>query len=722
MKGIISSTFSLCAAGILILILSCGKLSDTSWEPNTDWGHWRLGHRSDFQFLEKNGFTVTFGSGAPNFEYVDRKEFELEMEKAKDFNKTYHDSGYIVLRYLSTSLNGESETRTSEPQKDQIHLLDFYHNRWNDFEDYIGPKPPEDPSTWITIHADSSFPYYRYAPYGRETDQGFETWGCPNNPYYVRMMEGRIRAQAETGIDGSYVDWTHIAGSTCYCKYCVQAFRDYLQKHLPKKMAEKKYASSDYSAVELPQEKGDNFWMEFRQFRSNSVAQFHQKLRTAAREVNPQFMISGNVFGGFGYGPIAYDAAGNMEMLGKVDDFIYSEIQEYLDSAPRKDIRGVKITNSPALKFLAAACNSKPVIEYAIEITPPIFPEPTEKALSAMAQINIAEAAANHCVFREKRQTPKGATQIHRFLAENEIYLSGAHLESNIGILASLNQYLADELSFSFSLSRIFADRGIGHIMLVESDLFQSKKLQKMDMIILPYLPLLSRELQNTLISYVKSGGELLILGSSGVKNQYNVPYDKVPLLALLETETYPESSVHKSWGKGFIHYIPLTIPESGFLTRANKKGKVTTFGPAMFDVFPDIPEAYTRGNIHPALRNILDLTTNRVVSVLKRRYSQIKGSPFVEMTVMNNEAQNLLLVHLVNYNVTVDGTITPPGELNLQILIPENKEITTVRFSGSLFQMESIPFKKIKLNGKTLISFSLDLKSIYGLALISLK
>ncbi len=64
-------------------------------------------------------------------------------------------------------------------------------------------------------------------------------------------------------------------------------------------------------------------------------------------------MISGNVFGGFGYGPIAYDGAGNMEMLAAegYDDFIYSEMQEYLDSAPRKNDQGVKITNSPALEI-----------------------------------------------------------------------------------------------------------------------------------------------------------------------------------------------------------------------------------------------------------------------------------------------------------------------------------------------------------------------------------
>jgi hypothetical protein len=259
-------------------------------------------------------------------------------------------------------------------------MLDFYKERWDDFKDYIGPKPSEDPTEWITVYPDGSFPHYRYAPYGRETDEGFETWGCPNNPFYVRMMEGRIRAQAETGIDGSYVDWTHIAGGTCYCHWCQEGFIQYLKDNLPSEMARIKYGTSDFDHVKPPEKRGEPFWMEWIQFRGHTVASFHKRLRTVARQHNPIFMISGNVFGGFGYGPIAYDAAGNMELLGKVDDFIYSEIQEYLDSAPRKDKNGIKITNSPALKFLAAASGGKPVIVYATEITLPIFPDPSEKA------------------------------------------------------------------------------------------------------------------------------------------------------------------------------------------------------------------------------------------------------------------------------------------------------------------------------------------------------
>ncbi len=703
----------------IALCVACERAGDSAG--SIDWGHFRLGQRSDPDFLARNHMTVTFGSGAPNFERVTRAEFDQRMAEAKDFNRSYHDQDYVVLRYLSTALNGASLSNRDDPRKDQINLLKFYRERWEDFADYIGPKPAEDPTSWIMIHSDGSFPHYRYAPYGRETGKGFETWGCPHNPYYVRMMEGRVRAQAETGIDGSYVDWTHIAGGTCYCDYSRQAFAAYLDAHLPDSVAQAKYGMSDYDNITLPNQRGDAFWMEWITFRGYSVAEFHRRLRTAARKHNPDFMISGNVFGGFGYGPIAYDAAGNMEMLGKVDDFIYSEIQEFLDSAPRKDRDGTKITNSPALKFLAAASHNKPVIVYATEITPPIFPDPSEKALSAMAQINIAEAVANHAIFREKRQTPPGATEMYAFLAANESYLLEMKLASNIAILASLNQYLADEQSYAFSLSRVFADHGVGHVMIVEDDLMDDG-LVEYDIVILPNIPLLSKAKQLALVDYVRGGGQLLILGKSGIKDEYNMAVKEPPLAKMLNGSTFPPQSTVMSFGEGRVGYLLVEAPEGGFLIPAREKGDVTTFGPAMMDVFADIPEGYTRNRMDPQLRRILEECVRHIMEALSDQISRVLRAPkYVELTTMLADDQDRLLVHLVNYDVTVDGTVTPATDLSVQILLPEGRRIESVVYSGTLGEMKPLTFRTQQANAGQMVLIAPDTLETYGLAVIEL-
>ncbi len=688
------------------------------WTPDTDWAHWRLGQRADLQFLQANHMTVTFGAGAPRFEDISREEFNRRLQEAKAANAKLHEQGYVALSYLTSSLNGSTATSADTPQKEQIRLSAFWREHWKDYEDYIGPKPPEDPTTWITVRADGTFPHYRYAPYGRKTTGGFETWGCPNNPHFVRMMEGRVRAQAEAGIDGSYVDWTQIAGETCYCKYCQRSFSQYLKQNLPPEIAHAKYGAANYDQVVLPKKRGEPFWMEWIMFRGHCVAEFHHRLREVARQYNPHFMLSGNVFGGFGYGPIAYDAAGNMEMLGRdgYDDFVYSEIQEFLDSAPRKDDQGTKITNSPALKFLAAATHGKPVVVYAVEITPPVFPKPTERCLSAMAQLNIAEAVANHAIFREKRETPPGATEIYRFLAANEPSLRDMRLHANVAVVTSLRQYLADELSFAFSASRVLADNGIAHVMLTEDDI-TSGGMQLYDVVVLPYLPLLSTAKQQALLKYAKAGGTLLVVGASGAKDEYGLRQKQVALAEALGAQAYPATGITRKLGQGRIIYVPVAIPATRFLIPMKAHGDFTTFGPTMADVFADIPEGYTRNRMDSALRTLLEQVAQRVKTIAGARATRVlSAAPYVEISTMLDQSGKRMLLHAVNYDVTVEGTITPARNVKLQIALPIARKARQVTWSGILGEMKPIRYQSTMNAGRQILQLDLDQIGIYGL------
>ncbi len=719
----------LLALCLMYVFISCNQSSSSAasdWKPETEWGHWRLGHRPDFPFLEVNKFTVTFGAGAPNFEAVTREEFDAAVQQSKESNRNFHDRGYIVLRYMTASIHGRTPTNRDEPQKQQLDLVQFYHEMWEEFEDYIGPKPPEQesPDAWITVRPDGSFPHYRYAPYGQERTGRFETWGCPNNPYFSRLMEGRIRSQAETGIDGVYIDWTQMAGKTCYCTYCEKEFRTYLSKHLPPEAALKKYGKADYENAGLPTTNTDPFWMEWIIFRGHTLAEFHKRLRTVARLHYPHFMISGNVYGGFGYGAIAYDAAGNMELFGRegYHDFIYSEIQEYLDTAPRKNEDGVKISNSPSLKFLTAAAHGKPVIVYATEITPPIFPDPTPQCLGAMAQINIAESVANQAIFREKRETPPEATEIYNFLHRNETHIMGAHKTGTLAILASMNQYFAREQSYTFSLSRVLADAGIAHVQFVEDDILNGN-ISNFDVIVLPYIPLLSTEKQNALIRYVENGGRLVILGRTGAKNEHNVMHESIALESLFPGRKYPDTPADISVKKGLVGYIPLTIPESKFLVTAKLTSEFTTFGPSMADVFADIPEGFTRGRIDPGLHEILESVSEKAVSLLGGHVSRLyNNTPFVELSVMLNKKQNSLLAHLVNYNVTIDGAVTPARNTKVRITLPEGKKPGALTFNGRLGGMEPVEYNITEIDRRSVIEFEADFVNIYGLAVLELK
>jgi hypothetical protein len=489
-------------------------------------------------------------------------------------------------------------------------------------------------------------------------------------------------------------------------------------------VARAKYGADDYDNIALPKKRGEPFWTEWVTFRGHSVAEFHHRLREVARQYNPNFLISGNVFGGFGYGPISYDAAGNMEMLGRegYDDFVYSEVQEYLDSAPRKDEHGTKITNSPAFKFLAAATHGKPVIVYATEITPPIFPNPTERCLSAMSQINIAEAVANHAVFREKRLTPAGATQMYRFLATNEESLRNVRMHANVAVVASLRQYLADELSFAFSASRVLADNGISHVMLTEDDL-TNPAINQFDMVVVPYLPLMSSENQHALVRYAEAGGTLLILGASGNKDQYGLSHRQIVLAQLLGGGQYPAAEATRRVGKGQVMFIPVQVPPSRFLIPMKSRGDYTTFGPTMADVFADIPEGYTRNRINPDLRQLLERVAGKVRESLGTRVTRLtSAAPYVEITTMMEKTDRWILLHVVNYDVTVDGTITPARGLRVQVAIPRGKKARSVTWSGMLTEMKPLKYSTVSQRGRQMLTLDLNEVSIYGLAKIELE
>jgi hypothetical protein len=337
-----------------------------------------------------------------------------------------------------------------------------------------------------------------------------------------------------------------------------------------------------------------------------------------------------------------------------------------------------------------------------------------------MSQINIAEAVANQCIFREKRETPQGATEMYSFLAMNRLDLIGSNLYSNIGILGSINQYLADEQSFAFSTSRVFTDKGISHVFLVEDDLL-TNKVNQFDLIILPNMPLLSLEKQNALVDFVNKGGNLIVLGATGIKDQYGLANKNIPLLEASQLSNYPKKNVSKSIGEGKILFIPLEIPDHKFLTKYEQK-EGTFFGSSMVDVFADVPEAYTRDNMHPELREILGLVAEESIKILNSNITKMDGdNKFVELSVMRKNDEHLL-IHLVNYNVTIDGDITPATDVKAQIAIPEGLSVKNITYSGELGEMQNLKYDIEESNGKIMATVTFPSLNIYGLAKIELE
>jgi len=139
-----------------------------------------------------------------------------------------------------------------------------------------------------------------------------------------------------------------------------------------------------------------------------------------------------------------------------------------------------------------------------------------------------------------------------------------------------------------------------------------------------------------------------------------------------------------------------------------------------MADIFPDIPEGYTRNNMDPDLRQILKKAGARIRKLIPEQISMLtKKTSYVEMTTMTNDEENLMLVHLVNYDVTLNGTITPARDLQVQLSLPTGKKVQSVDYSGTRSDLRPLGFKSGQKSGKEVIIFEPDKVDVYGLAVV---
>ena len=151
-------------------------------------------------------------------------------------------------------------------------------------------------------------------------------------------------------------------------------------------------------------------------------------------------------------------------------------------------------------------------------------------------------------------------------------------------------------------------------------------------------------------------------------------------------------------------------------------RGEYTTFGPTMADVFADIPQGYTRNQMDPALRRELENMADRVLSLMGARATRLVSGPaYVELTTMLEKNARRLLVHFVNYDVTLDGTITPARGLRAQVALPAGRNARSLAYSGCLGAMNPLEFATMRQNGRQTLTFEPEETGIYGLAVVEL-
>jgi len=687
-----------------------------------DWGHIRIVRSTgNIEFLQRLHTTVNQTGGAIVFPkdkesglYItDLSRFQEMLEESRANVKKFHNEGMYVIAYTTMALGGSSEKYEDTPKPEELNLNQVYQTPglWEIYQEFFGPRPEEGPAMWPRYTSGREYSYYRFRhPNAPKTGGGFEMFGCQDNPYYLQYFTGVIKLIALGGHDGAYIDWTKVHEGTCFCDHSKNAFRKYLQEKVSADYLKKRYGIADLTIVEPPTNNTMALWREWLQFRSWSLTEFHRLLREAARKINPNFLLSGNINGG-AYGNMAYTNGDDMEMMGAVDDFLYSEIQHGLQSVPRTEGE-TKISNSAPLKFLAAAAMQKPVWMYCVQPSTP-KPIPNENALYNLIQLNIAEAFANHNTFSVVRETfgepisPKvhnGAELIYGFFQKNESNLIGARLSANVGIFCSLNQFYSDEFSYFNPASRVLADHGIAHVMTVERD-FTSRELVKFKVLVLPYVPLLSDPQLELIKQYVNDGGGLVVLGLSSLKDEYGLPRENLGLSELLgfNLQDTPVEVVQKQAGKGRVVFIPFNPLPVG-------KGDTDK------TPLPDDHMMYGQGKFPARVKAAFEALPAAVEWAAAGELSGKLQAPYtVEFTTMEQAEKNILLVHLVNYNMNLDGIVTPANKVKVKLLIPEGKNVSQVTVGSPLYETQKVATKK----SGSFLEFEIPAFEIYSLATV---
>jgi len=239
-------------------------------------------------FWGENQMTWHPATGKPgklaleNIRLLSPGELSERIKRMKDYTDKFHAAGVTALiPYLcSRTIAGDHETRKG--------FWEFY-DKWNDYAQWVGQRPPEDPFTWVTRDRSGKITGdYPYAP------DYFAPWHryrpCVNNPHWRSYQQALVRLVAEAGYDGVFMDNSH-HDSLCFCNHCQQAFKNYILT-LSKQELET-LGVKDPSIMDLLSETASAELV--RRFLVVSIARHLRALKEAARAVNQRFLIFPNI-------------------------------------------------------------------------------------------------------------------------------------------------------------------------------------------------------------------------------------------------------------------------------------------------------------------------------------------------------------------------------------------------------------------------------------------
>jgi len=416
--------------------------------------------------------------------------------------------------------------------------------------------------------------------HGHSSGYGIRREYCPNNPVYREFAKKITGKLAEEFKDSEYVIGFQIDNEValpfkfCYCRYCIEKFRRYLEEkygdieNLNKVMGaliwSHKY--NDFSEIYPPGSPFDfynrSLTMEWLRFRSRSMVEFVRTQYEIIKSIAPNKFVTTNLIG-LGIDIDYYDLCNFLD-ISSVDVYPKMRSDEYNppDIAFVYDaIRGMSRNKS----FIVMELQAGPTDGYnvgSISRMLGVTPEPGE--LRKWAYQAIAHGAEG-VLFWNWRTLPVGKEQFWYGLLDHDgvprrryyeasklfeelnnisSYIDGTFVDTKIAVTLSYESiWAADIIEKGYYPYKVIDETVKTYRALwinrVAIDLVQPKaNLGKYRLVFAPSLYLVDDEVLNNLIEFVRNGGVLIVTPRSFVKDEFNrVRENKTNIIELLGVE-----------------------------------------------------------------------------------------------------------------------------------------------------------------------------------------
>jgi len=510
--------------------------------------------------IRRLGGENQFTGGKHNSEFAIRltpDEVRERIDHVKKFTGRMHAYGVgAVVPYVGMGcLAGDGEKRTG--------FWDFY-DRWDDYREWLGPRPETDPAEWVQRDADGNphwaIEHYRNAPYylpGRR-------WSvCVQNPAWRSWMKTVIRLIAACGYDGVFVD--NVTHLKCLCAHCQARFAEYLEaRYSPEEAARLFRGARTYVEMSNPAAPPLASY-EVQRFRLQSTAEFLAELADEGKQSGSSFLTIGNL-----------SSLSAWESVGRALDYAwlecgYFDCREYywggntgMFVATHFPEKGRQYNTSifPAKYAQGSDAGCRPLFQTSHFIRHWWYDKAAETNRLSVALAYAELGAFGSGASCERNGHLLGTQEFEtfgRFFREHADLYEGYESWARIGLAVFAEQRLYGDdrhLTSAFEIAdRLFAYH-VPFDILTERT-FRRKDLRGYDRVILPGIQYLSHDVLDATRRYAQSGGVVLATGSCAEFDERGQERDVETRARLFARPSGDEKKATTPVGAGRIVFYP---------------------------------------------------------------------------------------------------------------------------------------------------------------------